>query len=428
MRAAERLAGPTASSRAAARLRHPARRAWRDAVRRPAPAHRARARDPARRADPAARRGDQSRSTPRAKRWCRRRSRADAHAPPSSSRTGSPPCCARPHPGAGPGPHRRGGHAAPRGGPAGSMRGWQSCSLRRVDCRPSRRPPPGLTAPSASARCAGCAGRRRRSARDRAAGIRRNRPRQGAAARCPCRSGIAPPRSPVRPTTPNWRETARWRSAAYRCARRRASTQATSLGICFSSSTSAVASLSSSARPPGWITAEPASKKTSDWNTKRSPTTRTSGRSPRIIRSRPKNSSGSVTVPARVAPAQGFSRCPRSLRRACGLLVACFSEASSALLRAPPVTAQRGDLLVQQFHLRHARAATLYCASSCPASSPRDRPRRARPASPFVKPLQPVALGLGRGETGRAARPGRPRARFAAFPATACRSAARSWH
>src|SRR5262245_21763433 len=68
------------------------------------------------------------------------------------------------------------------------------------------------------------------------------------------------------------------------------STQAISFGISFSSSSSAPASLSSSARPSGRITAEPESKNTSDWNTKRSPTTRMSGRLLRIALSRPKNS------------------------------------------------------------------------------------------------------------------------------------------
>ena len=53
---------------------------------------------------------------------------------------------------------------------------------------------------------------------------------------------------------------------------------------------SAEASLSSSARPSGSSSACPVSKNTSDWNTKRSPTMRMSGRLPRMARRRPKNS------------------------------------------------------------------------------------------------------------------------------------------
>src|SRR5215471_16189859 len=68
------------------------------------------------------------------------------------------------------------------------------------------------------------------------------------------------------------------------------STQAISVGICLSSSVKAAASLSSSARPSGSSAAWPVSKNTSDWNTKRSPTMRMSGRLPKMARSRPKNS------------------------------------------------------------------------------------------------------------------------------------------
>ena len=57
-RAAEDARRRRVHPRAAAGLRHAGRRARRHAVRRPAPAHRDRARDPARRAAPAARRGD----------------------------------------------------------------------------------------------------------------------------------------------------------------------------------------------------------------------------------------------------------------------------------------------------------------------------------------------------------------------------------
>src|SRR4051794_27877780 len=67
-------------------------------------------------------------------------------------------------------------------------------------------------------------------------------------------------------------------------------TQAISVGICFSRSLRAAASVSISLRPSGFSTAWPTSKKISDWNTNRSPTMRTSGRLPRISRSRPKKS------------------------------------------------------------------------------------------------------------------------------------------
>ena len=56
------------------RLRHDRRRERRAAVRRPAPAHRDRARDPQERADPDPRRGDVARSTPNPSARCRPRS------------------------------------------------------------------------------------------------------------------------------------------------------------------------------------------------------------------------------------------------------------------------------------------------------------------------------------------------------------------
>ena len=59
------------------------------------------------------------------------------------------------------------------------------------------------TVPSASARCGGCACRRPRSRRCRAAGIRRSRPRPAAAPERRAKSDTAPPRSRAPTTTPS---------------------------------------------------------------------------------------------------------------------------------------------------------------------------------------------------------------------------------
>ena len=131
-RAAEDAAAADLHPRAAAGLRHAGRRARRHAVRRPAPAHRHRAGDPARSAAAAARRSDL---------LARRRER-DAGAGGADAADGRPhharhraPACdravLRPHPGARPGPHRRGGHATTAWSRAtGSTRGSPSCSSR----------------------------------------------------------------------------------------------------------------------------------------------------------------------------------------------------------------------------------------------------------------------------------------------------------
>ena len=128
----------------AARLCNPARRAWRDAVRRPAPAHRARPRAPARRTDPAARRGDQ-----RARRG-KRAGRAGGAGPPDPEPhhpRHRPPAGHRAarhaHPGAGPGPHRRGGPA------------------RRAGAQGRALQPPGRAAVRAGRRAVGSASRPR---------------------------------------------------------------------------------------------------------------------------------------------------------------------------------------------------------------------------------------------------------------------------
>ncbi len=118
--------------RAAARLRHAGRRARRHAVRRPASAHRYRARDPARRAAAAARRGDI---------FARRRERnfgaegagaADAGAHHAGDRAPARDGAAlRPHPGAGPGPHRRRRHARESGGTRRPLCSPRQAAVRR---------------------------------------------------------------------------------------------------------------------------------------------------------------------------------------------------------------------------------------------------------------------------------------------------------
>ena len=95
----------------------------------------------------------------------------------------------------------------------------------------------------------------------------------------------------------------------------------------------------------------PASKNTSDWNTKRSPTTRMSGRLPRIARRRPKNSERKRDSSCTRCASARLSRWPRSAMRACDSL-SLLSEASSAALERGKLAAQRGDLLVEQLDLR----------------------------------------------------------------------------
>ena len=71
------------------------------------------------------------RSMPKARRWCRRRSSTDGR--PHHARDRASACdgaVVRPHPGAGAGQDRGGGHARkPRRRPAASMRGSRSCSF-----------------------------------------------------------------------------------------------------------------------------------------------------------------------------------------------------------------------------------------------------------------------------------------------------------
>ena len=101
----------------ARRLRGATRRARRDAVRRPAPAHRDRPRHPARRAIAAAGRGDLVARRRERDAGADRAGRIDA--PPHHAGDRAPPrhrAVLRPHHGDGPGPHRRAGHACLAGG------------------------------------------------------------------------------------------------------------------------------------------------------------------------------------------------------------------------------------------------------------------------------------------------------------------------
>ena len=80
-------------------------------------------------------------------------------------------------------------------------------------------------------------------------------------------------------TAPSWTGTAGWRSAGCRCGRRPAAPSRSPWGLGAASSTMAAASWSMAARPSGVMVAWPEGNSTSDWNTKRSPTTRMSLRS-----------------------------------------------------------------------------------------------------------------------------------------------------
>ena len=84
-----------------------------------------------------------------------------------------------------------------------SNRGPGSAERHEERCTASGTREWDITVPSASARCGGCACRLLRSRRYRAAGIRQNRPRPGAAPARRAKSDIAPPRSRARTTIPS---------------------------------------------------------------------------------------------------------------------------------------------------------------------------------------------------------------------------------
>jgi hypothetical protein len=122
------------------------------------------------------------------------------------------------------------------------------------------------------------------------------------------------------------------------------------------SSSSAAASLSSSARPSGLSTAWPVSKNTSDWNTKRSPTMRMSGGCRGCRAAARRSRSGSATVPARAAPAR---RSAAGRGRRCGTALPCPSSRRhfERLFQRAELAAQRRDLLVEHLDLRQRARA-----------------------------------------------------------------------
>ena len=121
----------------------------------------------------------------------------------------------------------------------------------------------------------------------------------------------------------------------------------------------------------GFSHACPVGKSTSDWNTKRSPTTRISGRLPRISRSLPKNSEryrdNSWTFWARAT----FSRC-RVRRSGPGIV---------ALLGSLEGLFESGELTAQ-------RAICWFSTSTC--DSARVEPRFSDPAPCRVPPARPA--------------------------------------
>ena len=116
----------------AGRIRSATRRARRKTVRRPAPAHRDRARDPARCAAVAAGRSDLRARCRKRDAGADRAGRIDA--PPHHARDRAPPrhrAVLRPHPGDGPGQASSSRAPTPRWSPpTGFMRGWRDCSSR----------------------------------------------------------------------------------------------------------------------------------------------------------------------------------------------------------------------------------------------------------------------------------------------------------
>ena len=167
----------------------------------------------------------------------------------------------------------------------------------------------------------------------------------------PARSDIARPRSRAPPTGPSWCGTAAGDRPHVGVAVDAQHPGDLLRESCWSSSISAAAILSSSARPSGLSTAWPVSKNTSDWNTKRSPTTRISGRLPRMARSR----------------AEEVGAVARQLLHALGqrdveplaeigdarlrILVALLRDVERRFERAE-LAPQRGDLLVEHLDLR----------------------------------------------------------------------------
>ena len=145
--------------------------------------------------------------------------------------------------------------------------------------------------------------------------------------------------------------TAASRSGACRCGRRPAAPMGCRAGSASRARRGAPASLSSSAIASGFRIAWPRSKNTSDWNTKRSPTMRMSGRLPRICAQAAEEVgavAGELLHPLRqrdVEPAAEVGdRAWLSLSR--------DFRGVERLLQRGELAAQRRDLLVQKLDLR----------------------------------------------------------------------------
>ena len=155
-------------------------------------------------------------------------------------------------------------------------------------------------------------------------------------------------------------------------------------------SLSAAASLASSSRPRGSMSAEPLANSTSDWNTNRSPTIRTSSRSPRARRSSPKNSERYCASSSTLLARATLSRWPRSAMVA-ALRVDLRLLEVQRLVQGRELPAQGRDLLGQLPHLLAPprRAAPALPRRACPrgrascAAAPRSagRGRQARAGS-----------------------------------------------